>query len=295
MSARLHEPVLPLWLRAVSRLPFRVLYALSDALACIAAGPGFHRRARVREQLQRCFPGLAPRALRRLVQDCYRNVFDVLFEVIKGSRLDAAGLREHVTLEGQGAVRERLAAGQSVLLVGLHYANWEWMLLALSGELGAPLVAAYKPLHDAWADELLRSLRSRLGAELIPAKDLFNDVMRRRGEARAIALVADQDPVSASLRHFTSFLGRETAFYMGAEMIARAAKLPVFLVVMRRTVRGRYRLTLEPLASPDEPLPSGAITERYARRVEAVIRERPADWLWLHRRWKVTRSVYDPS
>lgn len=295
MSAGFCEPALPLWLRAVSRLPFPVLYALSDVLAFIASNLGLHRHERVREQLRRCFPDLAPQVLRRLVRDCYRNVFDVLFEVIKGSRLDAAGLREHVTLEGQDAVREQLATGQPVLLAGLHYANWEWMLLALSSALGVPLVAAYKPLHDARADALLRTLRARLGAELIPAKDLFNDVMRRRGELRAIALVADQDPVSASLRHFTTFLGRETAFYMGAEMIARAAKLPVFLVVMRRTSRGRYRLTLELLAGRDETLPSGAITERYARRVEAVIRERPGDWLWLHRRWKVKKSVYDPS
>ena len=295
MNSGLRDLSMPAWLRLLSRVPFAVWYALSDVLAFIAARAGFHRHTRVREQLARCFPEIPPPSLRSLVQDSYRNVFDVLFEVVKGSRLDAAGLHARVTLEGAGPVRELLDAGQPVLLVSQHYANWEWMLLALSGELGAPLAAAYKPLHDAWADELLRSLRSRLGAELIPAKDLFNDVMRRRSEVRAIAMVADQDPVSASLRHFTTFLGQETAFYMGPEMIARAAKLPVFLAVMRRTARGCYRLTLEPLAGRGEQLPAGGITERYARRVEAVIREQPADWLWLHRRWKVKKSVYDPA
>ena len=169
------------------------------------------------------------------------------------------------------------------------------MLLGTSAELGESLTADYKPLHDARADRLLQKLRSRFGAELVPAKELFNDVVRRRHETRAIALAADQDPVSAELRHFTSFLGRETAFYMGAEMIARAAKLPVYVVLMHRVARGRYRRGIEPLAAKDERLPRGAVTERYARRIEALIREHPADWMWLHRRWKVRKSVYDPG
>ena len=81
---------------------------------------------------------------------------------------------------------------------------------------------AYKPLHDAWAERLLRRLRSRFGAELVPAKELLNDVIRRRHEVRAIALVADQDPVSAELRHYTTFLGQETAFYRMEDLVFEA-------------------------------------------------------------------------
>ncbi|MFO1376873.1 MAG: lysophospholipid acyltransferase family protein [Steroidobacteraceae bacterium] len=295
MNVRFRAPSLPPWLRVLSCVPFRAGYALADGLAFIAAYVGFHRRARVREQLARCFPGMTAAALRGAVRDCYRNVFDVLVEVVQGCRLDAAALGERVTIEGLEPLRAHFAAGQSVLLVGAHYANWEWMLLALSAGFEVPLTAAYKPLHDARADRLLRTLRGRFGAELVPAKELFNDVMRRRGEVRAIALVADQDPVSAELRHFTTFLGQETAFYMGAEMIARAARLPVYVALMRRVARGRYRLTIELLAAQDERPAQGAVTERYARCIEALIREHPADWMWLHRRWKVRKSVYDPS
>jgi Kdo2-lipid IVA lauroyltransferase/acyltransferase len=283
---------LPPWLRLSSRVPWRVGYTLSDALALVAAWLGFYRRARVREQLHRCFPGLSPAALRREIQVFYRNTFDIVFEIVKGSRLDAEGVRARVAIDGLEPVQAELRAGQSVLLIGVHYANWEWMLLALSAALGAPLAAAYKPLHDAWAEKLLMTLRSRFGAELVPAKDLLNDVIRRRSEVRGIALVADQDPVSAELRHYTTFLGQETAFYMGAEMIARAAKLSVYVVLTRRVARGRYRLSVEPIVTKDERPPQGEIMERYARRAEALIRERPSDWMWLHRRWKTRKSVY---
>lgn len=285
----------PLWLRLLSLVPLVAGHRLSDALSFLASWIGFHRHERVREQIRQCFPGLPPRELRRQVRLFLRNILDIAAEIVRGSRMTADEFRARVVIDGLAPVQEQLQSGQTVLLVGAHCANWEWMLLALSAELGGSLTAAYKPLHDARADRLLQNLRSRFGAELVPAKELFNDVVRRRHDTRAIALVADQDPVSAELRHFTSFLGRETAFYMGAEMIARAAKLPVYVVLMHRVARGRYRLGIEPLAAKDERLPRGAVTERYARRIEALIREHPADWMWLHRRWKVRKSVYDPG
>ena len=52
MNPDLREAALPPWLRAASLVPFGFWYALSDVLAFIAAYIGFHRRARVREQLR---------------------------------------------------------------------------------------------------------------------------------------------------------------------------------------------------------------------------------------------------
>ena len=65
-----------------------------------------------------------------------------------------------------------------------------------------------------------------------------------------------------------------------------------FFVRMRRTQRGHYEMQFVPLAEAGEQLPAGAFTERYARLVEAQIREYPADWPWSHKRWKLKRSLY---
>jgi lauroyl/myristoyl acyltransferase len=48
-------------------------------------------------------------------------------------------------------------------------------------------------------------------------------------------------------------------------------------------------VTFEPLAAAGETLPEGELINRYARHVEALTCERPADWLWSYRRWKVRR------
>jgi lauroyl/myristoyl acyltransferase len=53
---------------------------------------------------------------------------------------------------------------------------------------------------------------------------------------------------------------------------------------------------LVPLALPPFDRDAGTddtpIMERFARQLEAAIRESPADWLWLQKRWKYPRPVH---
>ena len=285
----------PFWLRALSRLPFAVWYAFASFLAWLALHVVGYRRRVVDQQLRACFPGIDAAALHALKRDFYRGFADVFVEILKLPTMRADEFRERVEIVGVENVRRHVDAGQSVVLVTSHVCNWEWSLMALSLGLGVQLDAAYKPLHDVWADQLFLDMRSRFGARMIPAKKLLMDVMRRRQQPRVVALVADQDPVTAKSRYFTTFLGRDTAFYMGPDSIARAAKMPMLFLDAQRTSRGRYRLTLEMLVEQGEELAEGERTERYARRLERAIRERPADWLWTYRRWKVRRPVYAPG
>jgi len=179
-----------------------------------------------------------------------------------------------------------------VLLVAAHQCNWEWMLLSLSTELGYPVDAAYKPLVNDWAEREMKKVRTRFGSRLVPAKELLPDILKRRGVVRAVAMVADQEPTTSEHKYWTQFLGRDTAFYMGPEEIARVTRFPVFFIAMRRIARGHYEMEFQPLAPCGEIGPSGALTERYARVVEQQIHAAPPDWPWSHKRWKLKRSLY---
>jgi KDO2-lipid IV(A) lauroyltransferase len=134
------------------------------------------------------------------------------------------------------------------------------------------------------------TIRSRFGAEMIAARRLLIRVMRYRGPARMICMVADQAPTSAGVRYFTQFMGLDTAFFMGPEAIAKAGNLPVFYLAMRRTSRGHYRVQFVQIATGDEDFRPGTLIERFAAEIEKVTRERPPDWLWNYRRWKVQRD-----
>ena len=280
------------WVRLLSRLPWPVLYRLVDLLGWLAFRVFPHREDVVRANLSQCFPELDEAAMRDIRRRYYAGFADVLVEVIKSATISADEIRRRVRIVGLEQPQALLAAGQSVLLAAAHQCNWEWMLLALSLELGHPLDAAYKPLVDSWAEREMKKVRSRFGSRLVPAKELLADIIKRGKTVRAVAMVADQEPTTSEHKHWTRFLNRDTAFYMGPEEIARVTRFPVFFLGMKRTARGFYELRFEPLSTPGESLRSGELTERYVRLVERQIRAAPPDWPWSHKRWKLKKSLY---
>ncbi|HTV50790.1 MAG TPA: lysophospholipid acyltransferase family protein [Steroidobacteraceae bacterium] len=287
-----HSPApLPRPLAALSRLPLSLLYACGACVAVLAHRVLRYRVGVVRDNLAGAFPQLEPRARRVLERTYYRRLGELAAEVLKAPTLAPQELTARVRLAGLERLRAELAAGRCVLVVAAHQCNWEWLLLGLSLQLGYPLEAAYKPLHHARGERWMQSLRTRFGSRLVPAKELLTSILRRR-EPRVIAMVADQEPVTSEYKWWTRFLNRSTAFYMGPEKIAQVTRFAVFFAAMRRLERGRYAVTFEPLAAAREVLPAGALTERYARAVEAQISAAPADWTWSHRRWKLRRPVY---
>jgi KDO2-lipid IV(A) lauroyltransferase len=270
----------------LSRLPLPSLYALTAIAVWLMRRVVRHRVGTVRTNIERSFPALARRAQRAIEDGYYANLSQVLAEALKMGSLGRDELQQRVRFSNPQLLRDLIASGHSALLLCAHQCNWEWQLLALSAQLRLPVQAAYKPLRGALAERLMRTLRSRFGAELVPAKELLGSLLKRR-DPRIIAMVADQAPVSSDFKHWTEFLEQPTAFYMGPEKIAQATRFAVFFAGMRRTARGHYEVVCEPLLAAGERPSAGQITERYARAVERQVRAAPADWLWSHRRWKL--------
>jgi Kdo2-lipid IVA lauroyltransferase/acyltransferase len=279
-------------IKFISRLPMWALYAFSSFLYLLAFYVVRHRHQVIREQLEKVFPDKSDAERERIHKQFLRNFCDVLMEVWKSVSMSEADMRARMQILNLDVARRYLEAGQSVMFVTSHLGNWEWLLHGVTLQLGYPVDAAYKPLHDPWAERLMLKVRSRFGARLVPAKELLADFLKRRAIVRAIAMNADQAPVSTDKRYWTRFLGQDTAFYIGAEQIARATRLPILYVGVRRIRRGYYEVKLKPLWDGRERVPQNTVTERYARTCEIDVLERPADWLWSYRRWRLKKPLY---
>jgi KDO2-lipid IV(A) lauroyltransferase len=280
------------WVRLVGCLPLGLLYGLAALLGWLSVRVYPHRLHVVRENLTRAFPDFDEPRLQQVISDYYHSFAQMLVEIVKSAVMAPDEIRRRVRAVNLELARAQLDQGQPVMLVAAHQCNWEWMLLALSLELGYPVDAAYKPLVNDWAEREMKKLRTRFGGRLVPAQDLLADIIQRRGVVRAVAMVADQEPTSSEHKHWTRFLNRDTAFYMGPEEIARVTHFPTFFIGLRRLRRGYYEMQLTPLAARGERFAPGMFTERYAAMVEAQIRAAPPDWPWSHKRWKLKRSLY---
>ena len=275
------------WLRGLGHVPLPVMYALAKAMAFLMRDVLRYRVAVARSNLAAALPELDGDSRRRILRRHYDSLAAVLFELPYLTRMAPDELRARMLMPDMPGVRAELASGTPVLVLAAHQGNWEWLLQALALGFGAPFLAAYKPPHSEAADRLMLRLRGRFGARMVPGKRLLREVLRRRGTAHAIGMVADQVPTSSPGRVWLEFFGRETAFFPGPAEIARAGRYRVYFLALRRLRRGHYETRFEPIAAAGEDLDVLTLMGRYAARVEALVRENPEDWAWTHRRWKL--------
>jgi KDO2-lipid IV(A) lauroyltransferase len=284
--------VLALFFRFLAFFPLPLLYPWGFGAYVIV----FHflrwRRGQVEHDVAVSLPALAPAARARVVRQSYRRSGELLMEMIWGFGASEEALLRRVAFENPEVVERYEADGKSVVLLAPHYCNWEWLFLAGGARFGFPMATVYQPHRIASLDRYLVAARSRFGGRPIPRKEFVYELLKSAGIPRGYSLIADQMPKRHERKHWTRFLERETAFYVGADQIARYIDAPVVYVAMRRLRRGYYTVRFDVLAEP--PYDAGGreeIMERFARRAEQAVIESPADFLWLQKRWKYPRPA----
>lgn len=284
--------LLMLFFRLLSRLPLGLLYTLADFSYYLLLYVLRYRRRVVLENLRLSFPEKSATDIWAVAKGFYRNLTDLIVETIKMPDLSPADLRQRVRFTNAELVQTRLRAGQTVIGMASHQGNWEWIPSA-SVLNYMPVDSVYKPLNNAFFEEVMLEIRSGFGAVPTPMNSLPRQMVVRKDVPRIIALVADQMPDAPEHAYWTEFMHRNTPFFPGTERLARSRKLAVFYLQLVRLRRGYYEATFTLIAEPPyEALPPGAILERYRDLLEETIRHHPADWLWSHRRWKHWREKY---
>lgn len=279
-------------LKFLARLPLSVLYLLTDGLYLFIYHLWRFRRELSRSNLRHSFPDKSAPELEKIARAAYRNACNLIAEVLKGAVMSGDELRRRMRIKNIEILEEFTKTGRSVVLLASHHCNWEWLLLASCLELKIGVDAVYKPLKVDAIDRFMLQTRSRFGGNPIPVSDFLVEVLRRRGAAHVFALVADQTPPRDEEKHWTRFLSQDTAFFVGADKIARLTRSPVFFVSMIRVRRGYYEAQLQLLAQPPYSREGTEIIERYARAAESHIAQHPADWLWMYRKWKYKKPLY---
>ncbi len=273
----------------LAKLPLGLLYALARLIYFITYYVVRYRRGVVFEHLRTAFPERSEAELRTLAKSYYRNLADVLVEVIRANEISATELDQRVVHKNFELLDELVAQGRSIIFLSSHSGNWEWLQLSVGLRLPIPMDGVYKPLHNKAMDRFIFGMRTRFGSSLIDVDNFMAEVVKNKRQQRAYAVLADQKPKGSGRFHTTQFLNRETRFFIGPEKIAQFAKAAVVFVRMTRKSRGYYEAEYELIAEPpymkdDKKYP---ITELYARAVESHINANPDSWLWSNRRWRV--------
>jgi Kdo2-lipid IVA lauroyltransferase/acyltransferase len=265
----------------------RLFYALGGAVAWFAYRVLRLRREVIRGNLERSFPEWPKERLLAVEREFARRQGELLAELLYSPWLDEQEMRRRLVFVNPQLILDATPE-RPVIVVTAHVGNFEWGIQRVSLEGGHGVIGLYKPMRNERLDRWFRRRRSRFGGRLVPAKEVMQEVAR--GDVAVICIVADQAPTTSPRRHWTRFLGQDTAFYMGPERLARVMRARVVVAGIRRLRRGRYETEFEAIHEPGERLPSGELTERCARALEGWIRDDPPGWWWSHKRWKLSRK-----
>jgi KDO2-lipid IV(A) lauroyltransferase len=273
----------------IGLLPFPLLYKLSDFLSFILRKVIKYRKAVVIENLEKSFPDIGKEELGRITRRFYLNLSDVLLEGIKSFTISRKQVMARHRILNPEIVQPYLDAGMGIIGGTAHYGNWEWGSLSPGLFINSKLIAFYKPLSNKRFDKFVRDSRSRFGTILTSIRETTKAFTDNHGYPVIYIMVADQSPSNLRMAYWVNFLGRDTAFLHGPEKYARINSYPVIYAAIRRVKRGFYEMDLSVIVEDPSTLPEGEITRLYAEKLESLIKEDPANWLWSHKRWKLSR------
>ena len=278
-----------------SRLPFKIIYGLSGILFIFLYHfPGYRKKI-VLNNLDRAFPEKEKKEINALARQFYRYFSDLVMETIKGPGLSEKEWRKRFIYRNPGLINRYFSKGQSVLLLGSHYGNWEWGSFSIPLFTKHQVVGIYKPIKNKGVEKYFNQLRQQWGLQLVSMANTGRAIVKYKDQPTLFVLIADQTPVDIKNAHWLQFLHQDTPFLHGPDKLARRTGYPVIYAKIIRVKRGYYEVWFEELCPTPLLTKEGEITRLYAQALEKTIASDPKYWLWSHRRWKRTRRNTDNS
>ncbi|MEX1033598.1 MAG: LpxL/LpxP family Kdo(2)-lipid IV(A) lauroyl/palmitoleoyl acyltransferase [Cellvibrionaceae bacterium] len=289
--ALLHPRYWPNWLWfglwwLVSQLPYRVQLKLGEWLGRGTYRLFEQRRYIARRNIDLCFPHLADAERERMVRDNFIATATAVFETGMAWFWSRRRLQKLYTIEGAERLQSRIAQGEGMLLLTLHFTTLELMGAAVTGMVDS-IAMSYRPHRNPVYDLIQSRQRSRhnKSAVVVAAGDV-RGMVRYLKKGYATSYLPDQD-YGPKHSVFVPLFGIPAATVTGMARLAKLARVPVIPIVNFRRADGQgYVVRILP---PLENFPSGD-DQRDARQinahVEKVILDHPEQYLWVHRRFK---------
>ena len=248
-------------------------------------GPKLGVTRRARRNIHAAMPDLTAEQTERIVGDMWENLGRTMAEYAYLEDF-AEAEKDRVTLENVETPLE-LVKTKAVLLVSGHFSNWELMPVAMR-VLGVEGGEIYRHANNPFVNEWMIELRERAtGCVQIPkGGEGARVLMRLVKQNKIIAMLADQKMNDGIESRFFGMRAMTPAAPAG---LAVRYNLPLIMATMERHDGAHFTLRCEePLIadpSADRMSEIMRLTQTMNDRLEAQIRRRPHEWLWLHNRW----------
>ena len=251
-------------------------------------------RMLVQRHLTMAFKEKSAGEIKKLSKDVFRMLGKNAGDILRSSRISTLQQLEKILVtHGYENFERANAKGKGVIFLTCHLGAFDLQVtnMALRG-LNPNIIGT--PLKDPRLNELLWKYRNQYGAEAIArGKETFRmiKVLKSGG---SVALLIDQDTKVKTV--FVDFFGMPAATPAGATIMAMktgASVVPTYIHLGEDGLQHMHILPEVPMRITDNEEDDIVYnTQKLTAFIEAQIRKHPAQWVWMHERWK-TKEIVD--
>jgi len=275
-----------IWL--LSKLPFRVLYFVSDLFYILIYHIIGYRKKVVAGNLKLVFPEKSEKELKQISKKFYHHLVDIFIEMIKSFSITEKEINEHYKYINIELINELYKNGRSAILTGAHYANWEW-ILNISAFMPYKGVAAYTKINNPYFEKAMLKSRSKFGVHLRKTSDTIAEIKsNHKNNIQALyGLLSDQSPQLRKTFYWKEFFGVKVPIHTGTEMLAKKYNMDVIFMNTKKVKRGYYETTFSIINEKEaKKYADYELTDIFLKKVEEQVYAQPEFYFWTHKRFK---------
>ncbi|WP_248722850.1 lysophospholipid acyltransferase family protein [Seonamhaeicola sp. ML3] len=274
-----------LW--CISKLPFRLLYILSDGLYILLYHVFGYRKKVVTANLKLVFPDKTEAELNAIRKKFYKHLCDMFLEIAKTMSISDKALKQRFAITNPEEFKRLESLNKSIILIFGHYASWEWGIV-LQHYINFKGFAVYKKLRNKYFDKLVRDIRTKFKTDLISTKETISTITSTElnGTKSITGFLSDQSPKVSKDVYWGKFMGIETPCFTGAERLAKKLDFSTAYLKINKVKRGFYKAEIITLAENSNAYPDYELTDMFLAELEKQIYEAPEYYFWTHKRWK---------
>ena len=273
---------------ALSILPLRLLYILSDFVYLILYYVIGYRKKVVRQNLRLSFPDKSSEELLTIEKIAFHHFVDIFIEMIKSFSISKEEIARRITIENPEMVDQYINENKSVIVISSHHANWEWAPYLINQLVRTEVYAAYTKIGNKYFDEKVKSSRTKFGANFIQTNQFIEMMQSNHAEKKnaIYGFLGDQSPQLTKTYYWHDFMNNRVPVITGPEMLAKRFNYPVVYLQTNYVKRGYYTSKFISLAEDPQKFRDYQITDMFLELLENQIKDNPAYYFWTHKRFK---------
>ena len=274
----------------LQRLPLGLTARVGRAIGALVHLLDARHRRVARENLRRVFGAeLTPPQIAALARENFRRIGENFACATRTAVMRDEEIREVLEVEGaEKVIRATEGRSEGIVVAIGHFGNFELYARARRWIPGFQFATTYRALRQPALNRVLQGLREQSGClyfERRTESGALREAMSR--QRLMIGFLADQHAGDRGLR--VPFFGRDASTSAAPAVFALRYHCPLCTAVCFRVGPGRWRIELGdpiPTHANGQPREVEAIMRDVNAAFEAAIRRDPANWFWVHNRWK---------